>query len=403
AMFQISRTSLHRRIAIAAGLLLFAGLAATPARAQQYDSKLLDGMKYRMIGPYRGGRALTAVGVVGQPNTYYFGAVSGGIWKTTNGGLTWTPLFDDQPVSSIGSIAVADSDPNVVYAGTGEACIRGNISYGDGVYKSTDAGKTWTNVGLRDTRHIGRVLVHPANPDLIYVAALGHAYGPNEERGVYRSADGGKHWEKVLFVSNHAGAIDLAMDRANPRILFAAFWEANRTPWSLTSGGPGSALYKSTDAGSTWKKIEGNGWPKATLGRIGVSISPADPNRVYAVVEALEELGGVYRSDDGGEHWTHTTDDHRLRSRSWYYMHIFADTKNPDVAYGLNVGAYKTIDAGKTWTPLPGFPHGDHHGLWIDPNNPQRMVNANDGGATITVDGGKTWSRQDTQPTAQFY
>src|SRR5271167_1561188 len=237
AMFQSSRTSLHRTITIAAGLLLFAGLAATPARAQQYDSKLLDGMKYRMIGPYRGGRALTAVGVVGQPNTYYFGAVSGGIWKTTNGGLTWTPLFDDQPVSSIGSIAVAESDPNVVYAGTGEACIRGNISYGDGVYKSTDAGKTWTNVGLRDTRHIGDVIIHPTNPDIVFVAALGHAYGPNPDRGIYRTRDGGKTWEKVLYLDDRTGGIEVVFDPHNPHVLFAAMWEGWRTPWTLNSGG----------------------------------------------------------------------------------------------------------------------------------------------------------------------
>jgi photosystem II stability/assembly factor-like uncharacterized protein len=402
-MFRIRSKSYRRAFLPATALFLIAGLAAAPAIAQQYDAKLLEGMKYRLIGPYRGGRSLTAVGVVGQPDTYYFGAVSGGIWKTTNGGLTWTPLFDDKPVSSIGSIAVAESDPNVLYAGTGEACIRGNISYGDGVYKSTDAGKTWANIGLRDTQHIGRVLVDPQNPDVVFVAALGHAYGPNKDRGVFRSTDGGKHWENVLYVSDRAGAIDIAMARANPRILFASFWEAYRTPWSLTSGGPGSGLYKSTDGGTTWKKIEGNGWPKTTLGRIGVSISGTDPNRVYAMVEALEELGGVYRSDDGGEHWMHTTDDHRLRDRSWYYMHIFADSKNPDVAYVLDVGAYKTIDAGNTWTPLSGFPHGDHHGLWIDPNNPKRMIEANDGGATITVDGGLSWTRQDTQPTAQFY
>ena len=402
-MLRSNSNSYPRKIILAAALLLCAGLVAGVAFAQQVDPTLLEGMKYRMIGPYRGGRSLTAVGVASQPDTYYFGAVSGGIWKTTNGGLTWAPLFDDKPVSSIGSIAVAESDPNVVYAGTGEACIRGNISYGDGVYKSTDAGKTWTNMGLSDTRHIGRVLVDPHNPDVVFVAALGHAYGPNEQRGVFRSTDGGKHWEKVLYVSDKAGAIDIAMARTNPRILFAAFWEAYRTPWSLTSGGPGSGLYKSTDGGTTWKKVEGNGWPKTTLGRIGVSIAGTDSNRVYAIVEALEELGGVYRSDDGGEHWIHTTDDHRLRDRSWYYMHIFADTKNPDLVYGLNVGAYKSIDAGKTWTPLSGFPHGDHHGLWIDPNNPKRMIESNDGGATITVDGGLSWSRQDTQPTAQFY
>jgi photosystem II stability/assembly factor-like uncharacterized protein len=399
------RSSIRKtpRGALALCALALAPFLAAPAASQQYDAKLLEGMKYRLIGPFRGGRALTAVGVIGQPNTYYFGAVSGGIWKTTNGGLTWTPVFDDKPVSSIGSIAVAESDPNVIYAGTGEACIRGNISYGDGVYKSTDAGKTWTNMGLHDTRHIGRVLVNPRNADVVYVAALGHAYGPNEDRGVFRSTDGGKHWEKILYVNNKSGAIDLAMDRANPRILFASFWEANRTPWSLTSGGPGSALYKTTDGGATWRKIEGHGWPSAVLGRIGVSISPADSNRVYAIVEALEELGGVYRSDDGGEHWTHTTDDHRMRSRAWYYTHIIADPKTPDVAYALNTGIFRTIDAGKTWAPLTGLPHGDHHDLWIDPTNPQRMANANDGGGTISIDGGQTWTRQDTQPTAQFY
>ena len=388
--------------ALVAALLTVA--VAVPLAAQQYDPKLLEGMKYRLIGPFRGGRSLTAVGVIGQPNTYYFGAVSGGIWKTTNGGLTWVPVFEDKPVSSIGSIAVAESDPNVVYAGTGEACIRGNISYGDGVYKSTDAGKTWTNVGLKDTRHIGRVLVDPRNADVVYVAALGHAYGPNEERGVFRSTDGGKHWEKVLYVSDKAGAIDLAMDRANPRIMFASFWEAYRTPWSIISGGPGSGLYKTTDGGTTWKKIQGHGWPSVVLGKIGVDISPADPNRIYAMVEALEELGGVYRSDDGGEHWQHMTDDHRLRSRAWYYDHIIADPRTPDILYVLDTGIFRSIDGGKTFgPPLTGLPHGDHHDLWIDPTNPLRMINANDGGGTVSIDGGLSWSRQDNQPTAQFY
>ena len=402
-MAQVLVRRIPRGLVLAA-LLATAAIAAVPAVAQQYDNKLLEGMKYRLIGPFRGGRALTAVGVIGQPNTYYFGAVSGGIWKTTNGGLTWTPVFDDKPVSSIGSIAVAESDPNVVYAGTGEACIRGNISYGDGVYKSTDAGKTWTNIGLKDTRHIGRVLVDPRNADVVYVAALGHAYGPNEQRGIFRSTDGGKNWEKVLYVSDKAGAIDLAMDRSNPRVLFASFWEANRTPWSLTSGGPGSGLYKSTDGGTSWKKIQGHGWPSVVLGKIGVDISPADPNRIYAMVEALEELGGVYRSDDGGEHWQHMTDDHRLRSRAWYYDHIIADPRSPDVVYVLDTGIFRSIDGGKTFgAPLTGLPHGDHHDLWIDPTNPLRMINANDGGGTVSIDGGATWTRQDNQPTAQFY
>jgi photosystem II stability/assembly factor-like uncharacterized protein len=384
----------------ALGLALLA--AATEAGAAAYDDALLKGMKYRLIGPYRGGRALTAVGVPSEPNTYYFGAVAGGVWKTTNGGHHWTPLFDTQPISSIGSIAVADSDPNVVYVGTGEACIRGNISHGNGVYKSTDAGKSWVHVGLRETRHIARVLVHPRNADLVYVAALGHTYGPNPERGVFRSGDGGKTWQKVLYKDEKTGAADLAFDPRNPNVLFAALWEAGRTPWSLTSGGPGSGLYRSGDGGATWKEVEGNGWPDVVLGRIGVSVSGGDSSRVYAIVEALEEKGGLYRSDDGGEHWTHVTSDHRLRHRPWYYTHVTADPKDPQTVYVLNTSLYRSTDGGKTYSVLP-HTHGDHHGLWIDPNDPKRMANANDGGGTISVDGGKTWSRQDNQPTAQFY
>ena len=286
-------TAVHnRRFTRIALFLMFATLSCgLAAEAQQYDAKLMEGMKYRLVGPYRGGRSLTAVGVPSDPNTYYFGAVSGGIWKSVNGGNTWTPLFEKQSVSSIGSIAVADSDPNVVYAGTGEACIRGNISYGDGLYKSTDAGKTWTNVGLQDTRHIGRVIIHPRNADIVYVAALGHAYGTNTERGVFRTTDGGKHWEKVFYLNDKTGAIDITFVPSNPHILFAAMWEAGRTPWSLTSGGPGSGLYKSVDSGTTWKKIEGNGWPSGVLGRIGVSVSGDNPERVYVILEAAEEVG----------------------------------------------------------------------------------------------------------------
>ncbi len=397
--------SLHnRRFTCMTLFLMFATLSCgLAAEAQQYDAKLMEGMKYRLVGPYRGGRSLTAVGVPSDPNTYYFGAVSGGIWKSVNGGNTWTPLFEKQSVSSIGSIAVADSDPNVVYAGTGEACIRGNISYGDGVYKSTDAGKTWTNVGLQDTRHIGRVIIHPRNADIVYVAALGHAYGANTERGVFRTTDGGKHWEKVFYLNDKTGAIDITFVPSNPHILFAAMWEAGRTPWSLTSGGPGSGLYKSVDSGTTWKKIEGNGWPSGVLGRIGVSVSGDNPERVYVILEAADEVGGMYRSDDGGQHWTQTTSDHRLRHRPWYYTHVTADPRNADTVYVMNTSLYLSIDGGKTWTPIGNLPHGDHHGLWIDPNNSKHMVNANDGGATITVDGGNTWTRQDTQPTAQFY
>jgi photosystem II stability/assembly factor-like uncharacterized protein len=394
-------------LAMTAVVLTAPLFAQQPEQKEQprwkYDPALLKGMKYRLIGPWRGGRALTAVGVPSEPNTYYFGAVAGGVWKTTNGGMTWTPLTDNWSVSSIGSVAVADSDPNVLYVGTGEACIRGNISHGDGVYKSTDAGKTWTHVGLRDTRHIGRVIIHPKNPDIAFVAALGHAYGNNSERGVFRTLDGGKHWDKVLYKDEKTGAIDITFVPGNPHILFAAMWEAGRTPWSMTSGGPGSGLYKSTDMGATWKKIEGNGWPEGVLGKIGVSVSGGDPNRVYVILEALEEKGGVYRSDDGGANWRQMTDDHRLRHRPWYYTHVTADTKDPETVFVLNVGLYKSIDGGKNFSPVGGLPHGDHHGMWIDPHNPRRIINANDGGATISVDGGLTWSRQDNQPTAQFY
>ncbi len=262
-------------------------LTGTSLHAQQLDESLFKGMKWREIGPFRG-RVLAVAGVPGDPNVYYFGGVAGGVWKTTDGGETWVPLFDKYPVSSIGSIAVAESDPNIVYVGTGEACIRGNISFGDGVYKSTDGGKTWQNIGLRDTRHIGRVIVHPRNPDVLFVAALGHAYGPNPERGIFRSTDGGKDWEKVLYKDEKTGGIDITFDPTNSSILFAALWEAYRMPWSFSSGGPGSGLYKSTDGGTTWKRLEGNGLPKGILGRIGVSVSGADPARVYALLEAEE-------------------------------------------------------------------------------------------------------------------
>jgi photosystem II stability/assembly factor-like uncharacterized protein len=369
-------------------------------RGQQLDGNLFKAMKWRLIGPFRGGRVLAVTGVPGEPNIYYFGAVSGGVWRTTNGGLTWAPLFDHDAVSSIGAIAVAESDPNVLYAGTGEACIRGNISHGDGVYKSTDGGKTWKNIGLKDTQTIARVIVNPHNPDVVLVAAFGHAFGPNPERGVFRSTDGGRTWEKVLYVDDNTGAIDLTFDPSNPHVLFAALWEARRTPYNLSSGGQGSGLYKSIDDGKTWKRQEGNGLPKGILGRIGVSVSGADSNRVYALIEAQD--GGLYRSDDGGDKWVRVNDDHRFRQRAWYFTHIFADPKSVDTLYILNTGMYRSVDGGKTFS-LVMAPHGDHHGLWIDPDNPQRMINGNDGGATITPDGGKTWSSLYNQPTAQFY
>ncbi|HTA57571.1 MAG TPA: hypothetical protein VK805_05430 [Candidatus Baltobacteraceae bacterium] len=387
--------------AIALGFLLAVLPAVVAQSPDQFNESLEKGLKWRSIGPYRGGRVLAVTGVAGDPNTFYFGGVGGGVWRTTNAGLSWTPLFDKQPIASIGAIAVSDSNPNVIYAGTGEACIRGNISYGNGVYKSTDGGKTWLNIGLTDTQHIASVIVHPRNPDIVYVAALGHAYGPNDERGVFRTTNGGKTWEKVLFKDNHTGAIDISMDPHNPNVLFAALYQVQRTPWSLDSGGPGSGLYQSTDGGMTWKHLEGKGLPTSLLGRIGVSVSGADSNRVYSLIEA-KDASGLYRSDDGGENWTKINDDQRLTQRAWYFTHIFADPKSVDTVYMLNTGMFRSQDAGKTLELLPAL-HGDHHGLWIDPRNPQRMINGNDGGAAVTIDGGKTWTSQENQPTAQFY
>ena len=370
------------------------------ACAQPLNENLYNAMKWRLVGPFRGGRVLTVAGLPGNPDVYYFGAVAGGVWKTTDAGQTWIPLFDKEAVSSIGGMAVAPSDPNIIYVGTGEACIRNDISFGDGVYKSLDGGKTWKNMGLKDTRQIGRVVVDPHNPDIVFVAALGHAHGPNTERGVFRSGDGGNTWQKVLYKDNKTGAVDITFDPANSRVLFATLWEAQRNPWSLISGGTGSGLYKSTDGGYTWRHLEGNGLPSGVLGRIGVSASGADPDRVYAIIEA--ENGGLFRSDDGGEKWMRVNADFNVRGRPWYYSHVFTDPKNADTLYLLDFGFHRSIDGGKSFTSIFAQ-HGDYHDLWIDPNNPQRMINGNDGGATITKDGGKLWSSEDNQPTAQFY
>ncbi len=358
-------------------------------------------MEWREIGPFRGGRALAIEGVPGEPNTYYFGAAAGGIWKTTDGGANWAPAFD-QPhgTSSIGAIAVAPSDHNTIYAGSGEAALRGNISYGDGVYKSVDAGKSWRNIGLQDSRHIGAIIVHPNNPDIVFVAAVGHAFGPNDERGIFRTTDGGKTWQKVLSKDANTGAIDVVFDPHNPNTLFAALWQVRRQPWFFSSGGAGSGLYRSTDGGNTWRQLQGNGLPDGILGRIGVTVSGGDSSRVYAIIEAKE--GGIFRSDDGGDNWTKVNDDLRFRQRAWYFSKIYADPVAPETLYVLNTGAFRSVDGGKTFTLLPAR-HGDHHGLWIDPKNPQRLGNANDGGASVSVDGGATWTTQGNQPTAQFY
>ncbi|HYY12921.1 MAG TPA: hypothetical protein VE758_00650 [Chthoniobacterales bacterium] len=364
------------------------------------DEKLFNGMQWRQIGPFRGGRALAIEGVIGEPDTWYFGAVAGGVWKTIDGGRTWTPLFDKQDISSIGAIAVAQSDHNVVYAGTGEGAIRGNTTYGLGVYKSVDAGKTWKNVGLRDTHQIGALIVDPRNADVVIVAALGHAFGPNKERGIFRTADGGKTWTNVLYKDENTGGIDVVFDPHNPNIVFAALWQARRQPWFFSSGGLGSGLYRSEDNGVTWKQLTGNGLPDGILGKIGISVSGADSNRVYAIIEAKE--GGIYRSDDAGQHWTRVNDDGRFRQRAWYFTKIYADPKVPDTLYVLNTGAFRSVDGGKTFDLLPAR-HGDHHGLWIDPENPNRIGNANDGGVAISTDAGKTWTTQNNQPTAQFY
>jgi photosystem II stability/assembly factor-like uncharacterized protein len=315
-------------------------------------------------------------------------------------GRTGRRSLIEESTSSIGAIGVAPSDHNIIYAGSGEAAIRGNITYGDGVYKSVDGGKTWKNVGLKDSRHIGALIVHPNNPDIVYVAALGHAFGPNPERGIFRTTDGGKTWAKVLSKDENTGGIDIVFDPHNPNTLFAALWQARRQPWFFSSGGPGSGLYRSTDGGTTWQQLQGNGLPEGILGRIGVTISAADSNRVYAIIEAKE--GGIYRSEDGGEHWTRVNDDGRFRQRAWYFSKVYADPKAVDTVYVLNTGLFRSADGGKTFELMPAR-HGDHHGLWIDPKNPQRIANTNDGGASVSTDGGKTWTTQNNQPTAQFY
>jgi photosystem II stability/assembly factor-like uncharacterized protein len=362
----------------------------------------MNGLKWRLIGPFRGGRVVAVAGVTGDSTTFYFGAVNGGVWKTTDAGTVWRPIFDKQPVASIGAIAVAPSDPKTIYAGTGESDIRSDLSSGDGVYKSTDGGSTWMHVGLEDARQISRIVVDPRDPRVVYVGALGHAYGPNEQRGVYKSVDGGTHWDKVLDEGSEIGISDLAICPGNPQVLFAGTWNTHRPPWSTYApiDGPGGSLYRSRDAGKTWSRLN-KGLPDGDWGRIGVDVAP-DGKRVYALIQAKK--AGLYRSDDGGDTWTLVNADARLTSRAWYFNSITLDGQNPDVIYIPNVALYRSTDGGKTISVLRGAPGGDdYHQIWIDPKNSGSMVLGTDQGTTVSLDRGQTWSTWYNQPTAQLY
>ena len=386
----ISRTIIY-------SIIGFTILGAT----ERFKEELFNGMKYRNIGPFRGGRSAASTGVAGDKFLAYFGATGGGVWKTNNGGQTWNNISDGYFGGSIGAVTVSEWDPNVIYVGGGEVTVRGNVSHGNGVWKSTDAGKTWKFKGLKDSRRIPRIRVHPKNPELVYVAALGHLFGPNEERGVYRSKDGGDTWEKILFINDEVGACDLILDPNNPRIIYASTWRVKRTPYSLESGGEGSGLWKSTDGGDTWKDITKNkGLPEGMVGIIGVTVSPLNSDRVWALIES--QKGGLFRSDDGGETWKKTSSDNNLRQRAWYYTRLYADTENEDVLYVLNVQFWRSKDGGKTFNSIR-TPHGDHHDLWINPTDSQHLVIADDGGGQVSFDAGATWSTYHNQPTAQFY
>jgi photosystem II stability/assembly factor-like uncharacterized protein len=397
------RAGVRLLVALCALAAIAGAFVTLTAQAPTVDPSLYSGLRWRMIGPFRGGRVNAVSGVPGQPATFYFGSVGGGVWKTIDAGRTWAPVFDSQPVGSIGAIGVAPSRPDTVYVGTGEADMRSQISYGNGVYKSTDAGKTWTHLGLDDTRQIGRIAVDPKNPDIVFVAALGHAYGPNPERGVFRSNDGGATWQKVLYQNDSVGAIDLAIDPLDPKVVYASLWNTRRPPWSIypPSYGPGSGLYKSVDGGTTWKPLT-TGLPAEGVGRIGVALAPSSPRRVYAIVDA--QKGGLYRSDDGGATWALVSGDTRIWGRGWYFGKVVVDPRSPDVVYVSNTSLYRSSNGGRTWTAIKGAPGGDdYHQLWIDPRDPSRLVLGSDQGAIVSVDGALTWSSWYNQPTAQLY
>src|SRR5208283_4668472 len=386
-------------------LVLFAALAFNSlANAQSVSPDLFSALQWRMIGPFRGGRVVAVTGVPGDGTTFYFGSVGGGIWKTIDAGVVWTPIFDSQPIASIGALEVAPSNPKILYAGTGESDIRSDLSSGDGMYKSTDGGATWKNIGLRDSRQISRIVIDPRNADVVYVGVLGHAYGPNEERGVYKSTDGGNSWIRVLDKGPEIGVSDLAMATGIPNVLFAGAWNAHRPPWSTYAPleGPGSGLYRSIDDGASWTQLTGHGLPDGDSGRVGVAVSP-DGRRVYTLLEAGKK-SGLYRSDDGGDTWTLANSDPRLTSRAWYFNQPTVDPNNPDVIYIPNVALYRSEDGGKSISILRGAPGGDdYHQLWVDPKNSSRMILGTDQGTTVSLNYGKTWSSWFNQPTAQFY
>src|SRR6478672_8280495 len=376
--------------------------AQTPGQVSPatYDTTAFAALRWREIGPFRGGRSVAVAGSAKRPYEYYFGTTGGGVFKTTDGGITWTPVSDKYFGGTIGAIGISESNPDIVYVGTGEYPIRGNVSHGDGVFKSTDAGKTWSFIGLGDSRHIARVRVHPTNPDIVWVGVAGHTFGPNSERGVFKTTDGGKSWRRVLYRNDSTGISELVVDPSNPDILYAAFWQEWRTPWQMVSGGAGSGIFKSTDGGEHWTELTHNrGLPTTVLGNIGLTVSAAKPNRLWALIEA--DSGGVFRSDDGGATWTKTNSERTLRQRAWYYTRIYADTKDTNTVYALNTGMYRSTNGGKTFRGIP-VPHGDNHDLWIAPNDPNRMIESNDGGANVSFNAGKTWTEED-QATAQFY